>query len=57
MTSVLLLRDEKVYAYNFIGTRYDIGNKFGYVKATIDFALRRDDLKDKVKEYLKKIGY
>ena len=53
----LLLRDEKVYAYNFIGTRYDIGNKFGYVKATIDFALRRDDLKDKVKEYLKKIGY
>lgn len=44
-----------VYANVFPGTRYDIGDKFGYIKATLDYALTRDDLKDKVKEYIKKI--
>lgn len=50
-----LLNAEDVYAYCFEGIRYDIGDKFGYIKATIDFALNRDDLKDKVMEYIKKI--
>lgn len=50
-----LRRLEKLYAYNFEGSRYDIGDKFGYVKAIIDFSLRRDDLKDKVKQYLEEI--
>lgn len=50
-----LLNTEDVYAYCFEGIRYDIGDKFGYIKATIDFALNRDDLKDKVMEYIKKI--
>lgn len=36
----------------FPGTRYDIGDKFGYVKATIDFALKRPDIGPKVKDYL-----
>ena len=41
-----LINYEKVYAYEFSGKRYDVGNKIGYLEATIDFALKRDDLKD-----------
>ena len=52
---VTLMAKEKVYAYNFEGVRYDIGDKFGYIKATIDFALDRDELKDKVKEYINQL--
>lgn len=52
---VTLMSKEKVYAYNFEGVRYDIGDKFGYIKATIDFALDRDELRDKVKEYLNQL--
>ena len=48
-----LRRLETLYAYDFEGKRYDTGDKFGYVQATIDFALKRDDLKDKVREFLK----
>ncbi len=40
------------YAKIFTGTRYDIGDKFGYVKAIIDFALKRDDIGQQVKDYL-----
>ncbi len=48
-----LLDTQKVFAYDFEGTRYDVGDKFGFVKATIDFALDRSDLRDQVKEYLR----
>lgn len=41
-----------VYAYNFTGKRYDIGNKLGYLKATVEFALRREDLGEDFKKYL-----
>ncbi len=41
-----------VYANIFEGKRYDIGDKFGFIEATIDFALKRDDLKDQVRDYL-----
>lgn len=44
------------YAKVFTGTRYDIGDKFGYVKAIIDYALKRDDIGEKVKEYIKEIA-
>lgn len=40
-----LIDYEKVYAYEFEGKRYDIGSKIGYLEATIDFALKREDLK------------
>jgi len=53
---VTLLNYEKVYACEFEGIRYDIGDKFGYVKATIDFALQRPDLQEKVKEYINLIA-
>ena len=57
LTDSIVRMSEKydVYAYDFMGRRYDIGDKFGFIQATIDFALRRDDLKEQVKEYLKKI--
>lgn len=47
-----MLSEEKVYAYKFKGTRYDIGDKVGYLKATIDFSLRDDRIKHTIKEYL-----
>lgn len=45
---------EQVLAYNFNGTRYDIGDKLGFVQATIDFALLREDLHDDIKAYMEK---
>src|SRR5699024_236034 len=50
-----LNEQEKVIAYNFEGKRYDIGDKLGFVQATIDFALHRPDLHDDIKAYMKKI--
>lgn len=50
-----LMDREAVYAYDFEGIRYDVGDKFGFVQATIDFALDRDDLKDQVRNYIKKL--
>ncbi len=48
-----LALSESVYGYDFVGKRYDVGNKFGFIQATIDFALDREDLKGEVLEYLK----
>ena len=42
-----------VYGFKFEGDRYDCGSKIGYIKATIAFALARDDLKDEVAAFLK----
>ena len=47
-----LSRTQGMYAYEFEGKRYDVGDKLGFLKATVEFALRRDDLKDSFKEYL-----
>ena len=44
---------EKLYAYNFDGLRYDTGDKFGMFVANVEFGLRHEELKDKVKDYLK----
>ncbi|RSL33632.1 UTP--glucose-1-phosphate uridylyltransferase [Salibacterium salarium] len=43
---------QSVLAYQFGGVRYDVGDKFGFVKATLDFALGRDDLKEPLEAYL-----
>ncbi len=51
----LLKSEEAVYGYVFEGTRYDAGDKAGYVKAIIDFALERADLKEETGRYLQKI--
>lgn len=52
---VMLSHKEPLYAYDFEGRRYDIGSKQGFLQATVDFALARDDLKDAFREYLKTI--
>lgn len=45
---------KSVYAYNFEGRRYDIGDKQGYLEATIEYALKRPELRDKFLRYLLK---
>ena len=47
---------EKLYAYNFDGLRYDTGDKFGMFVANVEFGLRHEELKDKVKDYLKDLA-
>jgi len=51
-----LMGSEAMYAYDFVGKRYDVGNKLGFLQANIEFALKRDDLKNDFAEYLKKIA-
>ena len=53
---VAMMKDgEKVLAYNFEGKRYDIGNKFGLLKANIEFGLRNEETREELLEYLKNI--
>ncbi|RNA67583.1 UTP--glucose-1-phosphate uridylyltransferase GalU [Alteribacter keqinensis] len=51
----VLNQKQAVLAYNFEGIRYDVGDKFGFIKATVDFALQREDLSTEVAEYLKEV--
>ncbi len=53
---VMLSGSESVYAYDFEGKRYDIGNKQGFLQATVEFALARDDIRDEFSCYLKEIA-
>jgi UTP--glucose-1-phosphate uridylyltransferase len=50
-----LNRYEAVYAYNFEGTRYDVGEKLGFIQTTIDFALQRDELKNDLLDYFSRV--
>ena len=49
----LLLKQEKMYAYVYEGKRHDTGDKLGFLKATVEFALKREDLGGPLKEYLR----
>ena len=49
-----LSESEPVYAYEFEGRRYDVGDKQGFLEATVDFALKRPDLRDPFLRYLMK---
>jgi UTP--glucose-1-phosphate uridylyltransferase len=51
-----LLAFEKVYGYTFEGTRHDAGDKFGMLKATVEFALKRNDLGPQFREFLKTLS-
>lgn len=53
----LLLHQEAIFSYNIKGNRYDIGDKLGFLQASIDFALNRPDLKEKMAMYLKQLRY
>lgn len=48
-----LMGCEAMYAYDFEGKRYDVGNKMGFLQATMEFALKREDLRDDVINYLR----
>ena len=49
----LLLKEEKIYAYVYEGRRHDAGDKLGFLKATVEYALKREDLGAPFREYLK----
>ncbi len=51
-----LLNDEPVYAYEFEGTRYDCGSKLGYLKATVQYALKHKELADDFRAFLKELN-
>jgi UTP--glucose-1-phosphate uridylyltransferase len=51
-----LLKKEKMYAYVYEGKRHDTGDKLGFLKATVEFALKRDDLGGPLREYLKSLN-
>ncbi|MCU9809834.1 MAG: UTP--glucose-1-phosphate uridylyltransferase GalU [Paraclostridium dentum] len=51
-----LAKTKSIYSYDFIGKRYDIGNKIGFLQANIEFALSRNDLKDEFISYLRKLN-
>jgi len=48
-----LLRYERVYGFSYEGKRHDAGDKLGFLKATVEFALKRDDLGPQLREWLK----
>jgi UTP--glucose-1-phosphate uridylyltransferase len=48
-----LLHKEKIYGYVFEGKRHDVGDKLGFLKATVEFALKREDLGREFREYLR----
>ena len=49
----LLLQREKMYSYVFEGRRHDTGDKLGFLKATVEFALKREDLGEPLRQYLR----
>lgn len=51
-----LLRKRPVYGYLFTGRRYDAGDKLGYLKATVDFALRSPELSSSFKKYIQEVS-
>ena len=50
-----LLREQRIYAYVYEGKRYDAGDKLGFLKATVELALKRPDLAEKFRDYLKNL--
>lgn len=50
-----MMSEESVYSVEIDGQRYDIGSKIGFIKATLEFALKRDDLRDEVKALIEKL--
>ncbi len=55
LTDAISQLNSPLFAYNFEGKRYDTGDKLGYLKATVEFALRNERLKDAFKAYLEEL--
>ena len=52
---ITLMEEEAIYAYDFEGIRYDVGDKLGFLKATVEYALRKEELRDGFIQYLQTI--
>ncbi|MEB7415245.1 UTP--glucose-1-phosphate uridylyltransferase GalU [Mammaliicoccus sciuri] len=50
-----LNKEDKVYAYDFEGQRYDVGEKIGFVKTTIEYALKDEEMRDEIILYLQSL--
>ncbi|WP_251518919.1 MULTISPECIES: UTP--glucose-1-phosphate uridylyltransferase GalU [Staphylococcus] len=50
-----LNKDDQVYAFDFDGNRFDVGEKLGFVKTTIEFALKDESMRDELKSFIKKL--
>ena len=50
------MQKEKIYGYVFEGKRHDTGDKLGFLKATVEFALKRPDLGEPLRQYLKTLN-
>ena len=50
-----LCESQAMYAFEFEGKRYDVGEKFGFLQATVEFALKNNELKDEFLDYLKEL--
>ncbi|MBG3652961.1 UTP--glucose-1-phosphate uridylyltransferase GalU [Staphylococcus aureus] len=48
--------DNQVYAYDFEGERYDVGEKLGFVKTTIEYALKDDSMREELARFIKALG-
>lgn len=48
--------DNHVYAYDFEGERYDVGEKLGFVKTTIEYALKDDSMREELTRFIKELG-
>ena len=53
----MLLERQSIHAYQFEGTRYDAGDKLGFLKATVEFALKREDLGKDFGDYLRSLKF
>ena len=51
-----LASHEAIYAYDFEGRRYDVGDKLGFLEATVDFALKKPELRDEFLKFIKSKG-
>jgi UTP--glucose-1-phosphate uridylyltransferase len=47
-----LLQEQQILAYEFAGTRYDCGSKLGYLKATVEYAMKHPEVADEFSRYL-----
>jgi UTP--glucose-1-phosphate uridylyltransferase len=52
-----LLKKRLFYGYQFEGTRYDAGDKLGFLKATVEFALKHEDVRDAFRKYLSNLTF
>ena len=50
-----IITSGEMYAYDYIGKRYDVGSKIGFLEATVEFALKREEVGEEFKEYLKNV--